>query len=112
MRGAVRVLDESMNKVFQVGEFAIFSDPETLPQEAEKLANGEIVVVERRRDDLVERSLRVVAQRREGMRLECYSTHPRFVESIPYPSKRPNETVVIIGRVVGRYSKIVQPLKI
>lgn len=104
MQGAVRVVDASMNKVFQVGEFAIFSEVEELA-DLDRYA-GKVVYVERRRGDLIERSLRLFSKRKDGMHLECFSTEARFVESVPYPSKRPDEDVRIVGIVVGRYATL------
>lgn len=107
MQGAVRVIDESMNKILQRGEFAIYSPADDLGELAAH--TGKIAYVERRRGDLVERSLRIIAKRKDGMRLECFSTDGRFAESILYPSKRPGETVTIVGFVVGKYAEV-QPL--
>lgn len=104
MQGAVRVVDASMNKVFQPGEFAIYSEIEELGDLDQHA--GKIAYVERSRGDLIERSLRLFTKRKDGMRLECFSTESRFAESVSYPSKVPNESIRIVGFVVGKYASL------
>lgn len=105
-RGAVRVNDESINLFFQPGEYAIIAVDGRKPEV------DMVVFVERRRGCLVETSLRLVERTKDGgLRLACHSSNKRYVESIPYPSQRPDETVTIIGHVIGKYADFPPPMR-
>lgn len=103
MRKAVEVVDDSVNRYFVIGDFAVY---EAIgPAEIEDLKSG-YVVVERSRDTLIERTIRKVRKRSDRLELLTDSHDPKFTEIVSYPSQREGETVTIIGRVVGRYSEL------
>jgi transcriptional regulator with XRE-family HTH domain len=95
-----RVNDNSINKVFKKGWYAIV-DPVSNGSPLE-YQDGSLVVVERYRNNMVERSIRRVERQTGKMcELACYSTDKRYAgERIKFPTTNGDE-VVIIGLVVG-----------
>lgn len=72
MRFAVRVSDDSINKLVPAGAFVICKPW----SEAETLSRGRYVYIEQTRGDLVERSVRIVEGDGPGSRLRTNSTVP------------------------------------
>lgn len=98
-RLAYRVTDESANKMFQPGWFALVNpkvDPDPLAHEV-----GSLVVIERVHDGLTERSMRRIAKKtKAGVELTCHSTVRRYQrDRVIVPTK--GETVKVVGLVVG-----------
>lgn len=104
MRFAVEIADESVNRVFDPGDFAIIEPVE--PSEAMHCNVDNLVYVERKRGDLVERSIRRVSSN-DGFTLKLvnHSTDPKFKETLTVPSTDRGETIKIEGRIVGKYSE-------
>jgi hypothetical protein len=104
-RAAVLVTDESCNLAIQPGEYAIFTP---LKKDAEpSTLDGALLVVERERNGLTERSIRRASLRPDGrLKLVSNSSNTRFAETITSPSSRHGETIRLIGRVVGKYAEI------
>lgn len=99
LRQAVRVVDESANQVIGRGEFAVFET-----QTDEVLQAGLVYLIERTRGDLTEKSLRRLVERATGqMHLETPTDDRSLYGEIPYPPSRAEETIRIIGRVIGKY---------
>lgn len=104
-RIAVRVADNSANKVVSEGEYAIV-EPLT-SREIAQLPVSTIVLVERVRGTLKERTIRRVRRSSDAkLELGCHSTEKRFAQKLTYPSGRKGEKIEIIGRVVGRYADL------
>lgn len=97
MRFAVRVSDDSINKLVPAGAFVICKPW----SEAETLSRGRYVYIEQTRGDLVERSVRIVEGDGPGSRLRTNSTVPALSSSVTEgPSVR------IIGSVIGGYFEV------
>lgn len=104
MQFALEVLDDSVNKLISNGEFAIctpFADGD-----AGNLSVGALVVVERQRGDLTERSIRRVKTIGARLELQSYSTDTRYAETVESPSRRKDEAVSVVARVVGKYAAL------
>lgn len=96
---AFRVTDESANKMFQPGWFALVNpkvDADPLSHEI-----GSLVVIERVRGGVTERSMRRIAKKtKAGCELTCHSTVRRYQrDRVIVPTK--GETVKVVGLVVG-----------
>lgn len=96
---AYRIKDESANKVLQPGWWALVrqgGDPDPL-----KYPVGALIVIERERDGLTERSVRRVARRTQtACELACHSTVKRYKrDRVCIPTT--GETVMVVGLVVG-----------
>jgi hypothetical protein len=103
MRKAIRVVDDSVNLVFQQGEFAIF---EPWPAAAEIEATTDKVtlyVIERTRGDLLETSIRRALKRKDGTLALVSHCSPSLPEEITIPEQKGPERIKVIGRVVGKY---------
>jgi transcriptional regulator with XRE-family HTH domain len=100
-RKAYKIVDESINKIFRPGWFAIVEEAHgASPLE---FPDHSLLVVERVRNGLTERSVRRL-ERTESDRCEltCYSTEKRYLgDRVHFPPKNTNESVTIIGKVVG-----------
>ncbi len=102
MRFAVEIADESVNRVFDPGDFAIVEPVE--PSEAMHFDVDNLVYVERRKGDLIERSIRRVSSADGNvLKLSNYSTDPKFKEVLTVPSTDKSETLTIEGKIVGKY---------
>lgn len=99
-RRSIRIADESMNRVFKRGWYAIFEnkgsdDPRDYPE-------GSFLVIDRFRGSLVERSVRRVERsHKDYCTLACYSTDKLFSERIICPAKSKDETIIVVGKVTG-----------
>lgn len=103
VRYAIRVKDESVNKVIGDGEYAI-----CIPIDDNDIEHGMLVDVQHIRGDLVQRTIRrVLAKPKgDGFLLRTFSDIPKFESTISYPSEKKDESVRILGRAIGRYSEI------
>ena len=103
VRYAVLVKDESVNKALLSGEYAI-----CVPIDEDELQPGMLVDVEHTRGDLMQRTIRrVVAKPKgQGFHLRTFSSLAPFESTLSYPSDRRDESISILGRVIGRYSEI------
>lgn len=104
-RKAIKVSDNSVNRTIAPGEFAIFEPVD--PGEASSLPVNSLVVVDRVRGQLRERTIRRIRGRKgAALELVCHSTEKRFSETLYSPSPKGSETIEIVGRVVGKYGDI------
>lgn len=100
MRFAIRVADESVNRVLSQGQYAIFVAA------SEPFKNNALVVVERVRGDLVERTLRRYVQNGTSAKLVSYSTSPLYQETISISDgSQGGDVVRIIGLVVATHAE-------
>lgn len=100
---ALLVQGESMNKIFAPGTFIIcvsWSDVGRQPRE------GDIVVVERRRDGMVETTVKKIAVQNRKLVLMPESTDPRFQNPIELEGSLERDEIVITALVVGRYEQL------
>lgn len=104
---AWEVSDASVNRSIGPGEHAVIEPVDESAVFAVPV--GALVAVERKRGQLLERSIRRAAAVVRGeVTLETYSTERRLQETISYPSKRADEIVRVVGRVVGKYADLRQ----
>lgn len=104
---AMRVAGPSMNRVYQPGRFVVVAHPSEAG-----LRPGDFVVVERRRGNFTEITLKEFVQEEDGrIALWPRSTHPDFQE--PYYLKAADESdqdgLSIIGVVVADYGRRDRP---
>jgi transcriptional regulator with XRE-family HTH domain len=100
---ALLVQGESMNKVFAPGTFIVcvaWSEIGRQPRE------GDIVVVERRRDGMVETTVKRIAIQSRKLVLMPDSTDPRFQNPIELEGSIERDEIVITALVVGRYEQL------
>lgn len=100
MRFAVKIMDESIDRLIPKGGYAICS-PRT------DLAPKSLVVVERTRGDLVEMSIRKVIRTKSGLALTGHSTSKKFNEEMPI-SGRTGDRIEVKGLVIGVYNDVSQ----
>lgn len=101
---AFQIKDRSTNKVLQPGWFAlarrgVASDPMQHPV-------GALLVIERTRDGLTERSIRRLVRKTNGtVELACHSTVKRYQrDRVRVPTQ--GEAVKVVGLVVGKSSSL------
>lgn len=95
-RQAVRVADDSVNRLIQHREFAVFEAFDG------KVRPGNLYVVERQRKGLAEVSIRIARQEKSGaIRLKAHSTKAAYNDDIVYTES--DNSVAVLGRVVGKY---------
>lgn len=100
MRYATRVADDSCMLSIQPNEYAIFEREDNF----DAIKSGSLVVVERSRGDLVERSIRKLLKSADGSaQLVCDTTADQYDEVIDLYA---SDNVVLIGRVVGKYADL------
>lgn len=105
MRVAFRVADDSVDKAINSGEIAIVHLCE--PVDLSTLQVGALVVIERRKGGLTERSVRRIEHRNgPELVLAFYSRNPRFSERINVNADNATDELEIIGRVVGKYAEV------
>lgn len=100
---ALLVQGESMNRVFTPGTFIVcvsWTDIGRNPKE------GDIVVVERRRDGMVETTVKKIAIQNRKLVLMPDSTDPRFQNPIELEGSLERDEIVITALVVGRYEQL------
>ena len=102
---ALMVRGESMNKVFPPGQFIVcvrWSEINRGPRD------GDLVVVERRRDGLIEATVKRVAIKGQKLYLMPESTDPRFQTpiEIQLDGSIANDEIVLTALVIGRYEQI------
>lgn len=99
-RNALRIKDDSMNRVFQQGWYAIFEEPES--EDIRDYPEHTLVVIDRTRGNLTERSIRRIEKTsKDQCTLGLYSTEKKFAEKIAFPPKSKTETITLIGVVTG-----------
>lgn len=100
---AVKVVGDSMNKVFPPGSFAIVLkwDREGM----DGLKSGDIVVVRRQRAMTYEATLKRAVMMDGKWNLYPESTNPRYAPLI-MGEKDHGEDVIIIGKVIGKYERM------
>lgn len=100
---ALLVQGESMNRILPPGMFVVCVPWRDLGKDVE---NGELVVVERRRDGMVEATVKRIALQGKKVLLMPESTDPRFQQPIELGSGAENEEVAITAKVIGRYEQM------
>lgn len=95
-RIAVEIADDSCNRAFNRGDYAIC---EPIDRPSWPALAGRLVYIERKRDKLVEASIRRVDA--SGVRLTPYSTDQLFASGHDVPVSDP--TIISVCLVVGRY---------
>jgi len=104
---AFEVIGDSIDKICQSGGYAICVP---FGETGLQIKAGLWVVAERRRGDLVERTIKVVRRTISGsFQLQPYSTNPAH-KPITFPSAEPSEEVVIVA-VVRRFQTPPLPLE-
>jgi transcriptional regulator with XRE-family HTH domain len=100
---ALLVQGTSMNKVFAPGTFIVcvpWMNVGRPPRE------GDIVVVERRRDGMVETTVKKVAVHNRKLVLMPDSTDPRFQNPVELEGSLERDEIVVTALVVGRYEQL------
>lgn len=102
-RQAVKAGDNSANRAVRAGEYAVFEHLE--PDEVIELPIAALVIVDRIRGHLRERTIRRVRTRTGAkIEMESYSTERRYAEVLTWPATKSGEKIEIVGRVVGKYA--------
>lgn len=102
---AIRVADDSVDKMIPAGYFAIYReiDAERIPD----LPIGRLVMIKRRRGDLIERTLRIVTRHTsDAVVLASHSHNPRYAGEIVIPYEKMTDAATIVGEVVGIYGNL------
>ena len=100
-RRAVRVVDDSVNLSILPGEFAVYV---ALNPVHPDVSDGALVLIDRRRGGLLERSIRRVEMRSDGkMRLSTHSSVAKLAEALSYPSPKSGDEITLVGRIIGKY---------
>ena len=100
---ALRVAGESMNRIVHDGAYIVcVSWPELgrLPRESD------LVVVERRRDGLVETTVKRIRTIDNQVCLVPDSDDPRWQKPIPLEGGLENDEIVITALVIGKYERL------
>lgn len=97
VRLAIEVADESVNRSIPSGWFGIYTP---LDRPVEELHN-KLVYVERKLNDLIERTIRRAVLMPDGtLRLHADTDDTRYVDDeVLYPG----EGITIVGRIIGKY---------
>ncbi len=96
---AMRVADESCNKIIKRGWYALIRFVEV--DDPRQYDEGALLFVERLRDGLSEKSIRRVERKtKRGCELACYSTLKRYQQDCARVPTR-DEKVRVIGEIVG-----------
>lgn len=102
---AIQISDNSVNNKIPEGFFAVFT--EIKPERVPDLPIGRMVVVKRRKGDLVESTVRRVAKHSaEAVHLEACSTDPRYTGELVIPYTSTTDKAAIVGEVVGIYGEL------
>jgi transcriptional regulator with XRE-family HTH domain len=100
---ALLVQGTSMNKKFEHGEYLVcvkWADLQRKPK------TGDLVVVERRRDGMIESTVKRISIKGAVISLVPESTDPRWQTPIEFPDGADGEEVEITALVVGRYAQL------
>lgn len=97
---ALLVQGESMNKVFNPGCFIVCIPWDQVGRQPRE---GDIAVVERRRDGMVETTVKRIAVQNRKLVLMPESTDPRFQNPIELEGSLERDEIVLTALVVGRY---------
>lgn len=100
---ALMVVGESMNKVFNPGAFVVCVPWAELGRQPRE---GEIVVVERRRDGMVETTVKRIAMQNRKLVLMPESTDPRFQSAIELEGSIDRDEIAITALVIGKYEQL------
>lgn len=99
---AVLVQGTSMNRLFPPGSFIVCVEWATVGRDPK---DGDIVVVERRRDGMVESTVKKVGVLNKKLVLMPSSTDPRWQDPIELDGDSDREEIAIAGLVVGKYQQ-------
>jgi repressor LexA len=102
---ALLVRGESMNKIFAPGEFVVCV---RWAQIGRGPRDGDLVVVERRRDGLIEATCKRVRIQSNKLYLMPESTDPKWQNPIELEldGSFANDEIVVTGLVIGRYQQL------
>ncbi len=102
---AIRIADESVDKMIPKGYFAIYR--EIAPERIADLPIGRLVVVKRRHGGLVERTIRMVAKHtNDSVVLVPNSNDKRYAGSLSISYEKMTDAATIVGEVVGIYGEL------
>lgn len=99
---ALLVQGTSMNKLFAPGTFIVCVPWSELGRD---MKDGDIVVVERRRDGMVETTVKRISLKNRRVTLVPESTDPRFQSPIELAGNEDRDEIAISALVVGRYEQ-------
>lgn len=100
---ALLVQGTSMNKIFAPGTFIVCAAWAEIGRDPRE---GDIVVVERRRDGMVETTVKKISFQNNKLVLMPESTDPRFQAPIELEGNIDRDEIAITGLVVGRYEQL------
>jgi len=100
---ALLVQGTSMNKVFAPGSFIVCVPWPDLGRDPRE---GDIVVVERRRNGMVETTVKRLALNKRRLVLMPESTDPRFQTPVELDGNEDHDEIAITALVVGRYEQL------
>jgi transcriptional regulator with XRE-family HTH domain len=100
---ALAVQGTSMNKRFPPGSFIVCVPWDTIERDPR---DGDIVVVERRRDGMVESTVKKVVAKGRSVKLSPESDDPRWQESYKLEPENDGDQVAIRALVVGKYEQL------
>ena len=100
---ALRVSGESMNRVVQDGTYIVCVSWAELGRQPRE---GDLVVVDRRRDGLVETTLKRIKITGQEVFLMPDSTDPRWQTPIPLDGGLEHDEIVLTALVVGKYERL------
>lgn len=105
MRFAAKVGDKSADRYFQKDDYGIF-----VPIAADgknDIRPGDLVLVETQRADLIEWTIRRVADLNNGLiRLVFHTNDNQFKEIVTIPASEKGVQRKLLGRVVGKYAEL------
>jgi transcriptional regulator with XRE-family HTH domain len=99
---ALIVQGTSMNKLFKPGTFIVCVPWDELGR---PIRHDDVVVVERRRDGMVEHTVKRVASRGRSVRLMPESDDPKWQESLALEPDKDGDEISIKALVVGKYEQ-------
>lgn len=100
---ALRVQGESMNRIVRDGAYIVCVSWAELGRQPR---DNELVVVERRRDGLVETTIKRIKNIGQEVFLMPDSDEPRWQQPIKLDGGLENDEIVITALVIGKYEKI------
>jgi transcriptional regulator with XRE-family HTH domain len=100
---ALRVQGESMNRVVREGAYIVCVSWAELGRQPR---DNDLVVIERRRDGLVETTIKRIRNIGQEVFLMPDSDDPRWQQPIPLDGGLENDEIVITALVVGKYEKL------
>jgi phage repressor protein C with HTH and peptisase S24 domain len=100
---ALRVQGESMNRVVRDGAYIVCVSWAELGRQPRE---NDLVVVERRRDGLVETTVKRIKTIDQQVYLMPDSDDPRWQKPIPLAGGLENDEIVITALVIGKYENL------